>query len=342
MIKEINGDLTHDLLIANKKPKYRYESGAYSKEYCARLRKKFNALLGIDKIKKNACPENFNIEFTEKKDGYTLTRFTFDSEVGSTVPCYLLIPDTGKKKYPVAITLQGHSSGFHNSIGVVKYEDDKRYADGRGAFALQAVKHGYIALAIEQRAMGERLTTTEGRREGVACSFNALSAFLLGRTIIGERCYDVSKAIDALKHFEECDLNKITIVGESGGGTASYYAAAYDKRIRLCVSVCAFCTFDKSITYTFHCPCNFIPDAFNYFDMQDVSPLIAPRKLTVVAGKVDPIFLIDGAIKGFETVKAVYKDAGAEDSAKLIVTPKGHWWCEDIIWNAIDEEVKKW
>ena len=33
---------------------------------------------------------------------------------------------------------------------------------------------------------------------------------------------------------------------------------------------------------------------------------------------------------------------GAEDSAKLIVTQKGHLWCEDIIRNAIDEEVKKW
>lgn len=67
MIKEINGDLTHDLLIANEKPKYRYESGAYSKEYCARLRKKFNALLGIDKIKKNACPRKLQYRVYRKK-----------------------------------------------------------------------------------------------------------------------------------------------------------------------------------------------------------------------------------------------------------------------------------
>lgn len=165
---------------------------------------------------------------------------------------------------------------------------------------------------------------------------------MLGRTIIGERCYDISKAIDALKHFKKCDLSKIFITGNSGGGTASYYAAAYDKRIKLSVPSCAFCSFDKSITYTFHCPCNYIPNALNYFDMQDIAPLIAPRKLIIVAGKDDPIFLLDGVKKGFETVKAVYKDAGAEDSAKLIVTPKGHWWCVDIVWNAIDEEVKKW
>ena len=80
---------------------------------------------------------------------------TFESEKGEFVPCYLLIPDTGKEKYPVAITLQGHSTGFHNSIGVVKYEQDEAYQP-RGQFAIQTVKNGFIALAIEQRGMGER------------------------------------------------------------------------------------------------------------------------------------------------------------------------------------------
>ena len=43
----------------------------------------------------------------------------FESENDSFVPCYLLIPDTSKEKYPVAITLQGHTTGFHNSVGII-------------------------------------------------------------------------------------------------------------------------------------------------------------------------------------------------------------------------------
>ena len=61
----------------------------------------------------------------------------------------------------------------------------------------------------------------------------------------------------------------------------------------------------------------------------------------VIAGEKDPIFPIDGVKEGFETVKAVYEKAGAEDKCSLVVTPKEHWWCVDIVWNAIDEETKK-
>ena len=47
---------------------------------------------------KNISPDlSINIESSEKKEGYTLTRFTFASEVGTKVPCYLIVPDTGKE-----------------------------------------------------------------------------------------------------------------------------------------------------------------------------------------------------------------------------------------------------
>ena len=118
------------------------------------------------------------------------------------VPCYLLIPDNGKKKYPVVITLQGHSTGFHNSINVAKYPGDEEDLP-RVAFAIQAVENGYAALAIEQRAMGETKPQKEKRNWGKMCSFTAQVAFSLGRTLIGERVWDVSKAIDVYHRVEK-------------------------------------------------------------------------------------------------------------------------------------------
>lgn len=47
------------------------------------------------------------------RQDYRFIRFTFESEYDEIVPCYLLIPKLGKEKYPVAITLQGHTTGFH-------------------------------------------------------------------------------------------------------------------------------------------------------------------------------------------------------------------------------------
>lgn len=337
---EIKGELCHQLLTEGMHPALSYDESKPYQEWKAQTREKFIELTGIKNIEKNACPLRVEIESEEQKDGYKQIRFVFESEKGAFVPCYLLIPDTGKEKYPVAITMQGHSTGFHNSVGIVKYEQDEAYQP-RGQFAIQAVKRGFIALAIEQRGMGERRPAGRNWGEANMCEYEAHIALLLGRTILGERMWDISRAIDVLGQFPKCDTDKILITGNSGGGTISYYASCYDERIQLSVPSCAFCSYERSILTMFHCSCNFIPRAYEWFEMQDLSCLIAPRRLSVVAGREDPIFLIDGVEKGYETVEKIYKAENASGNCRLIETPKGHWWCEDIIWNTVQEETKK-
>ena len=284
---------------------------------------------------------NLQIEYEEKKDGYTLTRFTFASEEGTAVPCYLLVPDTGKSSYPVAITMQGHSTGFHNSIGIIKYPEKDTDYQPRGSFGLQAVRNGYAALCIEQRGMGER-RPSEKPRDAKMCLYTAMTALMLGRTILGERVWDISKSIDVLRdHFPMCNTDEVLITGNSGGGTISFYAACYDERIKLSVPSCAFCTYEASILDMFHCSCNYIPNAYKYFEMQDLSALIAPRRIAIVAGIEDPIFPIHGVKEGYATLQKIYRVAGAEDKCRMEITPKNHWWCEDIVWNTINEETEK-
>lgn len=336
----IKGDLCHKLLADSIMPKLGFDSGADYDTWRESLREKFLELAGLEGIARNACPLHLQIEKEEQKDGYKQIRFVFESERGAFVPCYLLIPDTGKKKYPLAITLQGHSSGFHNSIAEPKTEAETDYALGRGAFAVQAVRNGFAALAIEQRGMGERRPSEPHQKNANMCEYEAHIALLLGRTILGERVWDVSKAIDAVAVFDKVDIDKILITGNSGGGTASYYAAAFDERIKLCVPSCSFCSYKRSIMDYFHCSCNFIPRAYEWFEMQDLSALIAPRPLTVVTGKEDKIFPLDGVRGGFETVKRIYEKANAKENCALIETPKAHYWCEDIVWGAINEQVK--
>ena len=340
IMMEIRGDLCHQLLKENNTPQLSFKDDVDYVIWKEQLRNKFVELVGIKNIAKNACPLNVQIESEEQKEGYKQIRFVFESERGAFVPCYLLIPDTGKEKYPVAITLQGHSTGFHNSIGVIKYEKDKN-SQPRAQFAIQAVRNGFIALAIEQRGMGERRPNGDHQKMAQMCEYEAHIALLLGRTILGERMWDVSKAIDALAQFPKCDTDKIFITGNSGGGTMSFYAACYDERIKFGVPSCAFCTYADSIMNWYHCSCNFIPHAYEWFEMQDLSCLIAPRPLKIIAGQQDEIFPLNGVKKGYETVEKIYKKANAQDKCTLIETPKGHWWCEDIIWNAINEEVQK-
>ena len=338
---EINGDLCHQTLVKNQKHALAFNGDKDYATWKAEVREKFLDLVGINAIKENACPINVEIEEEVECEGYKRIRFVFESEVGSFVPCYLLVPSGEVKKRPVAITLQGHATGFHNSVAIPKYPGDEAYIT-RGDFAVQAVKQGFVALAIEQRAMGERKTKVHDPDPIRMCAFLSMMAIELGRTVVGERMWDVSKAIDALSYFDKyCDLDKILITGNSGGGTMSFYAACLDARIKVSVPSCAFCSYEASIMNVYHCPCNFIPGILKYFEMEDLSCLIAPRPLAIVTGGKDYLFPLDGVKKSYETVKKVYEKEGVKDNCRLVTTDMGHWWCKDIIWDTVKQEVDK-
>ena len=104
---------------------------------------------------------------------------------------------------------------------------------------------------------------------------------------------------------------------------------------------CAFCPYEESILNIYHCPCNYIPSAYKYFEMQDLAALIAPRRLVLIAGQKDNIFPIEGVRRGYKTVTDIYAAAGAPDACKLVETPEKHWWCVDLVWETINAEAKK-
>ena len=343
MIKVIHGDNCHEILTKNTKGKLSFDASRDFWTWRNELRAKLFELLKLDKIAENKCDLNIDFEETVEFDTYTRIRFTFESEVGNLVPCYLLIPKLNKKSYPLAICLQGHSTGFHNAVGMVKYERDIA-SHQQGTFGLQAIKNGFAALCIEQRGMGETRSPRYPGPGGVhSCSFTALTALNLGRTLRGERVWDVMRGIDAMEKlaYSEIDLTKIMILGSSGGGTASFYSACCDERIKYAAPACSFCSYSASIMDILHCVCNNIPEASLYFEMEDLAALIAPRRLTILTGLLDDIFPIDGVRESYKTVEKIFASAGVPENCKLCEMPKAHFWCIDEAWKAINEEREK-
>lgn len=334
----MNGDLCHAALTRTTKAQLAYRADVEFAAWRAQLSEKLRELLGMENIAANSCEPSVCIEEDVLLDGYRRIRFTVQTERECCIPCYLLIPDKGEGPFPVAVTLQGHSSGFHNSIGVIRFEKDAEYQP-RGAFALQAIAHGFAALCIEQRGMGE-LRSPLYPRGAHPCSFTAMTALNLGRTVIGERVFDVSRVLDVLPRFG-LSTDRVLITGNSGGGTTSFYAACLEPRISLCVPSCSFCSYRASIMSIVHCVCNNVPRANLFFEMEDLSALIAPRYLTVVTGVEDDIFPIEGVRESFRTVERIFNAAGVADRCRLVETPKGHWWCEDIVWDAIESDVRR-
>ena len=292
---------------------------------------KLRELLGI---MPQRVPLDLHVERREEHELWREVRFVFRAEAGADVPCHLLLPREGEPPFPVVICLQGHSTGMHISLGRPIYEDDEATISGDRDFAVQAVRQGYAALAIEQRCFGERRDQrpTEVATFRRACQHAAMTALLLGRTMIGERVWDVSRAIDALGEFSEVDVGRIACVGNSGGGTITYFAACLDERIGIAMPSCYVCTWRDSIAAIDHCECNYIPGILRYFDIGDLACLIAPRPLIVVAGREDRIFPLPGVEEAYATIRDIYRTGGAADRCRLVVGEGGHRFYADLAW----------
>ena len=335
-------DLCHKDLIDSIKPSMAYDESKDYEEWKKEVRKKLTELLGDMPDKTDL---NIRIEWEEDRGEYIEKRIIFTSEKNIDVPCHLWIPKTEVKPVPAIICLQGHTSGMHISMGRKIYPDDiKKIEDDESDFARQAVKNGYAALVLEQRGFGERKSEIMLRFMPEAlttCWHPAMTAILLGRTLIGERVWDISRAIDILETMPEIDSDKIAVMGNSGGGTATYYAACMDERIKIAMPSCSVCTFKESIGAGRHCMCNYIPNIAKYFDMGDLACLIAPRPLVMVSGEMDPGFLISGSRETYSTIEKIYKAAGAEDKCRLVVGDEGHKFYADISW-PVFKELSNW
>ncbi len=330
----LNPEVKHIEMMQKNRPAQRWMPGGGFIAWQVHARARLMELLGLPLEKPRE--DNFRVEWMREEETYSEVRFLFSSEEQVDVSCHLLLPKTGKRgKLPLIICLQGHSKGRHISLGQPKYEgDEETISGGDRDFARQIVARGQAALAIEQRGFGER----GGTPEGPACHQPAVQALLLGRTIIGERCWDVSMAIDAIEaHFPQIDMERIAIMGNSGGGTATIYAAAVDTRIAAAMPSCAFCGFLASIGAQRHCLCNYVPGIMKDFDMGDLAGLIAPRPLVVVNGQDDGIFPIDSAKEQFEIARTLYAGADAGDKLRHVIGPEGHRFYAALGWPAFDE-----
>ena len=322
-------------LLKSNIPSMRYDGERDFCEWQAEARTKLSELLGLHNIKK---PESdaFNMEWVKETDEYIDYRFTISTEVGYYLPVRLRMPKGVKAPMPLLVCLHGHSSGHHNAFAEVVYPMDEKAAGVNDrAFAIRGVAEGCAAMTVELRNMGECGGTAEGKPD---CHVSSMSALLNGRTTIGERVHDTICALDTvLERFDFIDTSRIMCVGNSGGGTATYYTTCIDERIKLAMCACSVCTYKDSIAAMHHCVCNFIPNIAKYFDMGDLGGLVAPRKLIVINGIEDDIFPHAGVMEAYDMIKKMYAAAGAPDGCRQFTGSGGHRFYADPTWSYVHE-----
>jgi dienelactone hydrolase len=242
----------------------------------------------------------------------------------STLVAYLLIPNdiADGERRPGVIVSHGHAPHGIDSVCGVRGMDE---GDGeRRAYALHAVRAGYVALAPAWWGWAGR----DGHLDRVGsrdrCNVIQMAAGMYGLNVLDLHIQDGQAAIDALAARPEVDAGRIGCLGNSYGGRTAMWLTIFDDRIRACVSAGAMNTFRERSLKLSSCGIQYLPGILRYGDTPELFSLIAPRPLLLQAGEVDGL-ITDGDRDHIDgTVRRVYADLEASASYDYQLHPSGH------------------
>lgn len=301
-----------------------------------RFRQALSDLSGLSAMRKlyHDLPLSPRVVEVEETERWTLEKIYIQAEPNIEIPFYLMLPKHVTGPVPLVLCPHGHGRrGKEIYVGRYDNEEEKAESEaGERDIALQAVHMGFGVIAPDVRGFWE-MATPKGQEERNSCRELQRRSLMSGRTLIGERVYDMGRLIDYAATRPEFDLSRIMITGNSGGGTVSLFTAALDTRISLTAPGSYFCTFADSIMSINHCECNIIPGILKLGEMYDVAGLIAPRPILVIHGIQDRIFPIEGTREAFQHLCNIYRAFEAEKHCELYEGEGGHRYYKARVWS---------
>ncbi len=271
-----------------------------------------------------ACLLDSEVESEEDVGSCRRLKVTYNTLPSERVPAYLLIPGDASGPRPGIVVLhQTVPQGKDEVVGI----------SGRPgmAIALHLVERGYVVLAPDGIAAGERVTP-ELEPYDTADIYQRYPNW----NALGIMVWESIRAVDYLAGRPECDASRIGAIGHSHGGYGSIFLGAYDSRVKCVVSSCGVLPIREDPN-----PYRwarkewfvFLPKLRPYiasgrlpFDFDDVMALIAPRAFLNCSAWNDRIFPNSRSIVPcMERVHGVYEkiyDAG--EHVQNIMHGEGH------------------
>ena len=286
-------------------------------------------------------PKSLNVKILkrEEKPGYILESFEFFNGVDAIVPGIILLP-LGTIKNAPAVLYQHYHGGEY------AHGKDELFASKLIAFSpgLELVKAGYVVMAIDAYAFGERSGKgPDGPKEkgGAEELTWAKINMWKGRNHWGMMVRDDQMALDYLVTRPEVDPGRIATIGLSMGCFRAFYLAALDQRIKVTVPVsCITRNADliKNQSLSRHGIYYYVDGLIKYFDTESIMACIAPRALLNLSGADDLLEPLEGQKYINEALTKVYEVVGMPGQFKYkIYEGVGHeyttgMWEETLAW----------
>ena len=260
------------------------------------LRTQFTVLLKIDDILpgRKSIPFDAKEILVEKEDKYLLKEIEINSTKDRRIRIILTIPAYVKGHCPAVVCIHGHGGTLR-----IVYDEKSIYK----GFASELAAGNYITIAttVSQHVVYEE-----------------------GRTLMGERLWDLIRCVDYLESLKEVDKKRIGCAGLSLGGEMAMWLGAMDQRINATLSSGFLTTMDQMEQN--HCMCWKFPGLRELADWADIYSLIASRPLLCQNGLKEPEndFTVPLARKALSEIELIYKDFKRPGNAILIAHQGAH------------------
>lgn len=261
------------------------------------------------------APEGRRVE-TRETETYRLEKWALDLNGLEPVPAWHTVPLGATKRVPAV--LYSHAHGGHFDIA----KDE--YIRGRGSlvappYAEALSRAGYAGICIDHWAFGERQRRPESR----------LFKDMLwrGQVLWGMMVHDTARALDWLVARPEVDPDRVAAMGLSMGSTMSWWIAALDERVRVCVDLCCLTDYEALAArddFDLHGFYYYVPDLLTHFDTAGVNELIVPRPHLSLIGERDALTPLEGLDRIDARLRAAYANAGAPEAWRLSRYDVGH------------------
>jgi hypothetical protein len=263
----------------------RQKAVAWQKE----LRGRLFGLLKMNDLLNAKIPLAPKVLLSEERPGYNRQEIELNSTPGRRFRAVVTIPRAGTPPYPAVVCIHGHGGSRY-----VVYDKSNVYK----GFAAVLAETGYVTIAADV-----------GQHE----------FYETGRTLMGERLWDVRRCVDYLESMPEIDKASIGCAGLSLGGEVAMWLAAMDERVAACVSS-GFLTVMDQMEHD-HCMCWKFDGLRELVDFADIYSLVAPRPLQCQNGLAEPptMFVVPLARQALKEIRLIYSDLGKSNNISLAV-----------------------